>query len=175
MNDLYTRDRMERNLVDYEGCGIGSGRFDKREEKREKLRELQLPLVLLAVIVIPIAALVAISAKDIYYMAVGTKVEAEVIYTERNLREIIWTAPNGQQYMVKDNELARIKEGKVAAYYIDNDYSTITTVTRIEYWVAQYIFFALCVIFLLVWIKKTLIRKKHAVERPVKTHSYKDY
>ena len=36
MNNVFLRDRMERNNSDFEGSGIGEGRFDEYEEEKAK-------------------------------------------------------------------------------------------------------------------------------------------
>ena len=40
LNDLYTRDKMERNAVDYEGSGIGSGHYNRQLSDRRALTSL---------------------------------------------------------------------------------------------------------------------------------------
>ena len=39
MNNIFLRDRMERNNSDFEGSGIGEGRFDEYEEEKAKFSD----------------------------------------------------------------------------------------------------------------------------------------
>ena len=39
MNNVFLRDRMERNNSDFEGSGIGEGRFDEYEEEKAKFSD----------------------------------------------------------------------------------------------------------------------------------------
>lgn len=48
-NDLFVSDRQSRNAYDFEGSGVGNGRYDENVEWREKIRDSTLPIVLLIV------------------------------------------------------------------------------------------------------------------------------
>lgn len=174
MNDLYTRDRMERNASDYEGSGAGSGRYDERQERSEKMKEITLPLVILGVMVIAWATLLYESYPHIYYRVMGERVEGEVIATGSGDYRILWTAPDGESrdFIVPNG--IRVRNGKADVYYINGDYDTGTAVFPIEYWAPYYIVMLLVTVGLILWIKRTLVTKKHATYEK-REHSYKDY
>lgn len=176
MNDLYTRDRMERNASDYEGSGIGSGRYDPRQERSEKLKEITLPIVLLLVIAVAWAALLYESYPHLYFVVMGEKAEGEVVAVSdgSGARNVVWTAPDGEiRSFIVPSEV-RVKNGKVDVYYINGDYNTGSAVFPIEYWAPYYIVMILVTVGLILWIKRTLFKKKHATYEK-REHSYKDY
>lgn len=174
MNDLYTRDRMERNAVDFEGSGIGSGRYDKRQERSEKLREITLPLVILGFMVIAWATLLYQSYPHVYYRVMGKRVEGTVISDGTSNYRILWTAPDGKSREFLAPNGIRVVNGKVDVYYINGDYDTGSAVFPFEYWAPYYIVMLIVTLGLIIWIKRTLVTKKHA-QYEKKEHSYKDY
>lgn len=174
MNDLYTRDRMERNASDYEGSGAGSGRYDERQERSEKFKELTLPIILLAILVVAWASLFYTSYPHIYYRIMGKSVEGEVISNTGGDYRISWTAPDGKARNFTAPNGIRVVNGKVDVYYINDDYDTGTTVLPIEYWIPFYAVMLLATFGIILWIKRTLYTKKHAVYEK-REHSYKDY
>lgn len=174
MNDLYTRDRMERNQVDFEGCGIGSGRYDKREERSEKLKEIMLPIAILVFLLFAWAALIFESYPHIYYRVFGEKAEGVVVSDTPNTYQVSWVAPDGVSRGFRTPRGIRVINGKTDVYYIKGDYETGSAIFPIEYWAPFYIIMAIVTLFMIVWIKRTLVTKKHAVYEQ-KEHSYKDY
>ena len=52
MNNVFLRDRMERNNSDFEGSGIGEGRFDEYEEEKAKFSDAILPFIILTFMII---------------------------------------------------------------------------------------------------------------------------
>lgn len=174
MNDLYTRDRMERNASDYEGSGVGSGRYDEREERSEKLREITLPIVILAVMIVAWASLIYMSYPHIYFRVMGEKVKGEVIADDLGGYRISWTAPDGKSRNFTAPNGIRVVNKTVDVYYINGDYDTGTAIFPIEYWAPFYIVMLLVTAGLILWIKRTLVKKKHAVYEK-REHSYKDY
>ncbi len=174
MNDLYTRDRMERNASDYEGSGSGSGRYDEREERREKFKELTLPIVLLAFMAVAWASLLYTSYPHIYYRVMGKSVEGEVISNNAGNYRISWTAPDGKVRNFTASNGIRVINGKVNVYYINSDYDRGMAVLPIEYWIPFYAVMLLATFGIILWIKRTLLAKKHATYEK-REHSYKDY
>lgn len=55
MNNIFLRDRMERNNSDFEGSGIGEGRFDEYEEEKAKFSDAILPFIILTFMIIGLA------------------------------------------------------------------------------------------------------------------------
>jgi len=174
MNDLYTRDRMERNAVDFEGSGIGSGRYDKRQERSRKLSEITLPVVILIIMLIVWAALIYSSYPDIYYRIAGKKAEGTVVPGYSSNYTIRWTAPDGISRDFRAPDGIRVVDGKVDVYYIDGDYDTGAAIMPIGYWTPYYLVMLIVTVGLIIWIKRTLFVKKHALYEK-KEHSYKDY
>ncbi len=174
MNDLYTRDRMERNAADFEGSGIGSGRYDKRQERSDKFREITLPVMILIFMLIAWASLVYSSYPDIYYRIAGKRAEGTVITENLGDYHISWTAPDGTARDFRASNGIRVVDGKVDVYYINGDYDTGSVILPIEYWAPYYIVMLLVTVGLIIWIKRTLFAKKHALYEK-KEHSYKDY
>ena len=51
-NSLFLSDRENRNACDFEGSGVGNGRYDENAEFVEKVKNSVLPMVLLIVTIL---------------------------------------------------------------------------------------------------------------------------
>lgn len=175
MNDLYTRDRMERNKQDYEGSGVGSGRYDHRAEQVEKWNNLKLPLALSAVLIIAWVLLFRISIPEFEFARKATKVTVTVLESSQygGLTAVKWKAPDGQTYTA-DIRNTKVKDEKVDIYYLGEDYENAKGLTPLTDWVLFYGFCIICTAALGFWMVKILYKKSRAVQKP-KEHSYKDY
>ncbi|MBQ4282685.1 MAG: hypothetical protein IJB96_02020 [Lachnospira sp.] len=169
MNDLYTQDRMARNSSDYEGCGIGEGRYSAAAERAEKIKDMQLPIVLMLVAIVYMVALVFWTVDEAGKISGCDKY---VVDAHKDKNSVTLELPDRTYKKVTINN-SDIVNGKVTVYYNPE--------TKKEYvpyhmsvWVGTYAFGLLMIFLLLLWMKKILFKKKHAVERKVE-HSYKDY
>lgn len=175
MNDLYIRDRMERNKQDYEGSGVGSGRYDRRAEQIEKWNNLKLPLALGAVLIVAWVLLFRISIPEFEFARTATKVTVPVQEISRygGQTTVKWKAPDGRNYTA-DIRNAKVKDEQVDIYYLGEDYENAKGLTPITDWVLFYGFCIICTAALGVWMVKILYTKSRAVPKQ-KEHSYKDY
>lgn len=83
-NNLYVKDRMERNTSDYDGSGIGSGYYDLRKERRGKLKEAALPLVLAGILPVCPGTVLYAHISECILKATGDCVVADYNYQKRN-------------------------------------------------------------------------------------------
>ena len=161
MNDLYARERMERNNMDFEGSGVGSGRYDVRQERRERWSEAKLPLVLMGFCLICWAIVLYYTYTDILYYCTGEQVVTECdpkdTYTQ-------WTAPDGNRYTI-NVEWGAVKEGKITVYYRGTDYRNAIVLNSPQHWVLFYGFVIFCTALLVFWIRKIFHKQHHAVQK----------
>lgn len=77
MNNVFLRDRMERNNSDFEGSGIGEGRFDEYEEEKAKFSDAILPFIILTFMIIGLAGIIYLHITEIRKISGATAVEIE--------------------------------------------------------------------------------------------------
>lgn len=162
MNDLYTRDRMERNNADYEGSGVGSGRYDPVEENKAKISDAKLPLVILLFMAVGLAGIIYMNINEVRHIVRGTGVEIE--YNSSSSSSATWEAPDGNIYSY-DCSWARVKDGKVTMYYTGTDYRNGVVVSSLQSWFMFYGFFIIVIAAIIFWIYKIFHKKKHAVAK----------
>ena len=161
MNDLYTRDRMNRNNADVEGSGIGSGRYDSREEQKAKISDAKLPVVILFFMAIGLAGIIYMHVNELKHIINGTPVTLDYVSGQRSAT---WKAPDGNTYGY-ECDWARVKDGKVTIYYLGTDYRNAVVVSSIQSWLMFYGFFVAVIGAIIFWIYKIFHKKKHAVNR----------
>ncbi len=169
MNDIFMKDRMARNAVDYEGSGVGEGRYSATQERKEKFSETILPVVLFLFMGIYWVALIFISVSEVKHVFFGEKI---VVETESYMDSVNIEPSNGKSYKVDiSKELAR--KGSVTMYFYEKDESVCIPETW-DLWLLFYGLGFAATFGLLYWIKTIWFNKKHAVKQ-VSEHNYKDY
>ena len=73
MNNVFLRDRMERNNSDFEGSGIGEGRFDEYEEEKAKFSDAILPFIILTFMIIGLAGIIYLHITEIRKISGATQ------------------------------------------------------------------------------------------------------
>lgn len=173
MNELrdnkFVQDRMVRNNEDYCGSGVGTGRYDAGSERAQKIKDMILPLVLLAFMAVYWIVVFNIAYEDLYHKFNSIKYVVEFDdYQEKVTIEL----PDGTKEKIRIPAEAK-GDDKLTIYYNEED-GTIYIHKKRDTWVLFSAFGAVVTLALLYWIKTILFRKKHAVEKKVE-HSYKDY
>lgn len=159
-NDLYIRDRMERNAQDYEGSGIGSGLYDIREERRHSLREIQLPLVLSVFFLVCLGAAVYGQVSEQILKATGYCVMADYNYKQESAYVVL---PNGWAGTV-DAQWAMLDKNdrQVPVYYYENAPQKAQVLTSVKFWSIAYAVLGGALSICIFWLYKQLHRSRHA-------------
>ncbi len=168
-NEIFVRDRMNRDGADYEGSGVGEGRYDAGEERANKFKEILLPLVLVLFMVCYWGITIYFTVMELKYTFYAEKYE--VAAEDYQEYVVIKRPDNTYRNIPIDN--SNIIDGKVTVYYEEDD-DTAYIRQSVDTWIMSYGFGLLITFLLLFWIKKILFQKKHAVEKKPE-HSYKDY
>lgn len=106
-NDLFLLDRQNRNAYDFEGSGVGSGRYDKNIEWKEKIKNSTLPIAFLIVTSVFTVLFMKEVFHCVYVMNHYTKAVVEKgndynkFSTPNGVTHII--SPNMDVYYPKDN------------------------------------------------------------------------
>lgn len=168
-NEIFVRDRMNRDGADYEGSGVGEGRYDAGEERANKFKEILLPLALLAFMVIYWILVIGMAYKDIYNKSNSIKY---VVEFKDFQTKVTIDLPDGRKKDVAIEEQYRYDKQMTIYYNVKDD--SIYVTDKKNTWILYSAFGAVVTVALLYWMKKLLIQKKHAVEKKPE-HSYKDY
>lgn len=168
-NEIFMQDRMERNGDDYYGSGNGSGRYDAGSERSEQLKDLILPVVLLAFIALYWVVVFNLAYTDLYHRF--NSIKYVVDFRDYDPR-VTLDLPDGREAEVHISSSFR-GDDTVTIYYNEKD-DVIYIRPKTNNWEIYAAFGAVITLGLLYWIKTILFRKKHAVEKK-REHSYKDY
>lgn len=166
MNDLYRQDKMLRNSMDYEGCGVGTGRYSNKEERKEKIQAAKLPLVLSFFALLVWLIIIFFTVRDIDLFVNGEK---EKISISEGQEYYIWEAPNGNKVSIN---VTGLNEQEVFIYYKADDYYTAKPLEQLSTWLMYYGFAISITVGLYIWFKKIFFAKKHATSDTSARKSY---
>lgn len=131
MNNVFLRDRMERNNSDFEGSGIGEGRFDEYEEEKAKFSDAILPFIILTFMIIGLAGIIYLHITEIRKISGATAVEIEY---DGKQQFVTWKAPDGRTYSYNAS-YAPDKGNSVTLYYKGTDYRNGIIKTDVASWI----------------------------------------
>lgn len=170
-NNMFVQDRLERNAEDFQGCGVGEGRYDAGKERAEKIREIMLPIVILLFMGIYWAVIIHITYVEVKHVLTSEKYVADAKEYEGTVSIKLPIGSGWQKKVVVDSAL--VHDGKVTVYYNAEDNTYYVPYAK-GWWILFYAFGAVITFIMLYWMKKIVFNKKHAIEKERK-HSYKDY
>lgn len=116
LNDLYTRDKMERNAVDYEGSGIGSGHYNRQFIRQESFNESVIYYMLVVILTLIWIGLAILSLKELDLRIRGNSVVASNSPAYNSATVTL----DGHQYTY-NTILAFTNEKEVTVYYYGNN------------------------------------------------------
>lgn len=126
MNDIFLKDRMARDVADYEGSGVGSARvFNKREVRKQKIEEAKLPLLILAIMVGVFLLTLHLHMGELIVRFGGTAVTVPYHPGDATVH---FTAPDGNRYIINVSK-AGCKKQEITLYYRKEDYQGATVMT----------------------------------------------
>lgn len=158
-NDVYMQDKMARNNVDFEGSGIGAGRYDEKYDRAERRKAARLPFVLLVFISICLAMNVYMSASELYYYINGQT--AVGVYTAKK-DQATWTAPDGSKKYV--STVWASQEGDtITVYYFADQYGRAKVMSGWKTWTGFYGFFGALLALDIFWLYRIFHRTNHSV------------
>lgn len=120
-NDLFVADRQNRNHCDFEGSGIGSGRYDEKTERKEKIKNATLPIAFLIVISVFTVFFIKDVFHYIYVMNHYTKAVVEQGFS--GLSE--FRTPDGVTHTISSN---------MDVYYPEDDYEAYEEIPKSYIW-----------------------------------------
>lgn len=170
MNDIYTQDKMARNNSDYDGSGVGTGHYTEKEELRARWEDAKLPLVLLAFAMLIWAIILWLTVTELDLFINGEK---EIVQIQSGEQYVIGETPDGNKFSIDVSSVSN-KAEQVTIYYKADDYYTAKIMSPVTQWLMYYGFAISITLGLLVWLKKTLYPKKHAVADAPRSHKYDD-
>ena len=159
-NNLYVRDRMERNGIDYDGSGIGSGYYDSDKEKRERLSEAAFPLLLAGILLIFLGFAIYIHCSELMLKKTGYSIMAD--YSDYK-KMASFKAPDGTIVKVNARWALLSKDAEeVPVYFYENEIYNAQVLMNVRLWIMVYgvlgSAFAGCIF----WAYKELHKSKHA-------------
>lgn len=157
-NDVYMQDKMSRNSMDFEGSGIGDGRFDEKSDRAERRKAARLPFVFLIFIVICLAMNVYMSACELYYYINGHTAVGQ--YTA-NKDQATWTAPDGSKKYVSTAWASQAGD-TINVYYIGDQYGSAKVMSGWKTWGGFYGFFGGLLALDIFWLYRIFHRTKHS-------------
>ena len=160
LNELFIRDRVERNMVDFEGSGVGSGYYDEKEDKKFRMKEIRMPLCFLVVAIAYLSVIVYMSAYEYNLYKTGTKIEAE--YSQKLGYATIRVDNKKVSEVSVDGLWGKPKGDTIDVYVKDGDYATAQVLTSPIQWAIFYGFFGGLVALIIFWIYKILHKTHHA-------------
>lgn len=161
MNNVFWRDRMERNNSDFEGSGIEEGRFDEYEEEKAKFSDAILPFIILTFMIIGLAGIIYLHITEIRKISGATAVEIEY---DGKQQFVTWKAPDGRTYSYNAS-YAPEKSNSVTLYYKGTDYRNGIIKTDVASWIKFYAAFTVIIGGLIFWIYKIFHKKKHVISK----------
>lgn len=140
------------------------------EERSGKFSEIMLPLILCAFMCAYWAIVIPITGVEINHRLHSEKYEIEV---EKTSGSVTLQLPDYGEYQMYYKE-KNVHDGKVIVYY-NVEEQTLYMPQTFDIWILFYGVGLPITFALLYWVKKILFVKKHAVAKPEREHSYKDY
>lgn len=162
-NNLYVKDKMERNDMDFAGCGVGNGYYNAREERRARLREIGFPSVLCLFFLLCLATAFVLRGWELRLQSTGNCIMAD--YNARN-KTATFYAPNGVKCTI-DARWAMLGEHteQVALYYYGDQIWKAQVIMSVKLWICVYAFFCAALAGCIYWIYKELHQSKHATAK----------
>lgn len=159
-NNLYVNDRMDRNGIDYDGSGTGSGYYDARKEKRERIREAALPLLLSGFLLIILGFAFYIHCSELILKTTGYSIMAD--YSDYK-KMASFKAPDGTIVKV-DAKLALLSKNaeEVPVYFYENEVYNAQVITSVKLWIIVYVILGGALAGCIFWAYKELHKSKHA-------------
>lgn len=159
-NNLYVNDRMERNGMDYDGSGTGSGYYDPHKEKRERLREAALPLLLSGFLLIILGFAIYIHCSELILKTTGYSIMAD--YSDYK-KTASFKAPDGTIVKV-DAKLALLSKNaeEVHVYFYENEAYNAQVLMSVKLWIIIYVVLGSAFAGCIFWAYKELHKSKHA-------------
>lgn len=171
-NNLYVKDRMERNACDYNGSGIGSGYYDSRRERKEKIKEATLPFVLAGILLICLGTTLYAHISECILKANGDCIMAEYNYRKETATFQIST---GEKVAIDARwALLSNSDTQVPVYfYEENEIYKVKVLTSTKIWVMIYVILGGAFTGCIFWIYKELHQSKHS-ETTVSSGKFND-
>lgn len=169
MNELYRRDKLARNDVDFEGCGVGDGHYSAYAERKEKFNDMKLPIIIVCVMLAYWYAVIYITVGEINLVKNSEKFVLELDYMDLSKT---CTSADGEEFQAFPKEEEREK-GEMVFYYVKGE--KIHRPESVITWVTYYGFGIIVTVCLAIWIYKIMFPKKHAIQENKEKHSYKSY
>ncbi len=151
-NSLFLSDRQNRNAYDFEGSGVGNGRYDKNKEFRENIKNSILPIVLLIVTILFTVFFIKYASHYVYVINHYTKAVIEKdIYGGFEFR-----TPDGKAYKVA---------GDSDVYYSQDDYEKFEKVPKMYLWVLGIVIIITAYVLIIRSLYKTFHKTHHSEKR----------
>lgn len=124
-NDLFIADRQSRNGYDFEGSGVGNGKYNENMELLERVKDSTLPIVLLIVNILFTVFFIKYASDYIYIVNHYTKAPVEKnIYGRDEAR-----VPNGKMYK------AYAVSSNNVVYYSQDNPENVARVPKMTWWI----------------------------------------
>ncbi len=151
-NSLFLSDRQNRNACDFEGSGVGNGRYDENAEFVEKVKNSVLPMVLLIVTILFTVFFVKYASRYVYIVNHYTKAVIEKdIYGGFEFR-----TPDGKAHKVA---------GDSDVYYSQENYEVFEKVPKMYLWVLGVIIIITAYVLIIRSLYKTFHKTHHSEKR----------
>lgn len=120
-NELFTRDRMERDNADFDGSGKGNGFYDENRDFRQRLFDAKLPLILTVIMICLFLLTVYLHVKDLMLYVNGNAVTVDLTDPQNYVgRDAVLADSKGVKHYIKLTEKEAAK-GQVTLYYYGDD------------------------------------------------------
>lgn len=151
-NSLFIADRENRNGYDFEGSGVGNGRYDESMEFREKVRNSTLPIVLLIVT----SVFAVFFMRDVFHYVYVINHYTKAVIEDDIYGGFEFRTPNGVAHKVSPN---------MDVYYPEDNYEAYEEIPKNYIWGMGVIVIIVVYILIIRSLYKTFHKTHHSEKR----------